>query len=586
MHLLSIVTWLPLVGALLLLAFPKSAVERIKVFANGWMLLGFAVSLPLVLYNRAAGGVQFVEDAEWIPVLGARYALGVDGISVVLILLTTLLGVVACLSSWSYIDRRHKEFYFFLLVMQTTMVGVFAAMDLFLFYVFFEVTLVPMYFLIGIWGGERRLYAAIKFFLYTLAGSVIMLLSILKLYSLTTDPVTLANLASVQAAAKTIAGASPAAQALVDNAVTAMRSGQGTFSILALQALGGAKLATGASLIPVGLQILLFSGFFAGFAFKVPMFPFHTWLPDAHVEAPTAGSVILAGVLLKLGGYGFVRFSLPIFPEACRDQTVLRVVVGLAIVSIIYGALCSMYYVATSGDMKKLVAYSSVSHMGMVILGLFALNPNGINGAVLQMVNHGISTSALFLIVGILYERRHTRTISEYGGLSQVTPGLATVFMIVVLSSIGLPLLNGFIGEFLVLRGAFEANPWWATAGVVGIVLGAAYSLWLYQRTMFGPVTNEKNADLPDLNRREWAYMLPLVALVFWIGVYPKPVLAYFNRASQLIAYQVWRQPGQPPRYAATPELQAELTKKSVAAPSVDAPAPTVAEPGTGGDQP
>jgi NADH-quinone oxidoreductase subunit M len=561
MHLLSIVTWLPLAGAILLLLIPKARVEAIKRFANAWMLLAFLVSLPLLTYDPGVGGMQFVEDAEWIPLIGARYSLGVDGISVSLVLLTTLLGVIATASSWNYIAKREKEFYVFMLLMQTTMIGVFCSLDLFLFYVFWEITLVPMYFLIGIWGGDARLYAAIKFFLYTLAGSVVMLLAILKLYFLTTDAATLANLASVQAAAKTIAGSSAAAQGLVDGALSSIRSGEGTFSILALQAIGGAKLVTGASLVPLVVQIWIFAGLFTGFAFKVPMFPFHTWLPDAHVEAPTAGSVILAGVLLKLGGYGFVRFSLPMLPDACRDPGVLAVVITLAIVGILYGALCSMYFVVTAGDMKKLVAYSSVSHMGMVILGLFALNPNGINGAVMQMINHGISTSALFLIVGILYERRHTRLVSEYGGLSAVVPGFAAVFMIMVLSSIGLPLLNGFIGEFLVLRGAFEANPWWAAGGVLGIILGAAYTLWLYQRLMFGPVERDENRALPDLSRREWAYMLPLVALAFWIGVYPKPVLELLERPVQLISYQIWHQPGVEDRYAPTVEEQERLAR-------------------------
>jgi NADH-quinone oxidoreductase subunit M len=554
-HLLSIITWLPLVGALILLAVPRLRVEQIKYFANGWMILSFVVSLPLLVYDRTLGGVQFIEDAAWIPLLGARYSLGADGISVVLVLLTTLLGVLATLSSWNYIAKRHREFYVFMLLMQTAMIGVFVAMDTFLFYVFWEITLVPMYFLIAIWGDERRLYAAIKFFLYTLVGSVVMLLSIFKLYSVTTAPETLQSMSSIQAAADTLAAGNGPMKALIEQALSGMQKGEPTFNILALQAIGTARsVVTGASVIPLIVQIWVFVGFFLGFAFKVPMFPFHTWLPDAHVEAPTAGSVILAGVLLKLGGYGFVRFSLPILPDACRDSGVLAVVVTLAIVGIIYGALCSMYFVVVSADMKKLVAYSSVSHMGMVILGLFALNPNGINGAVLQMINHGLSTSGLFLMVGVLYERRHTRLISEYGGLSHVTPALATVFLIIVLSSIGLPLMNGFIGEFLVLRGAFEANPYWALAGVSGVVLGAAYSLWLFQRVMLGDLGKAENRDVPDLSRREWAYLMPIVVLIFWIGLYPKPFLAYFERPVQMIAHQVWgRFDG---RYAPTPEAQ------------------------------
>ena len=576
-HWLSIVVWLPIAAALAVMVIPAAQTRAIKLVANAAMIVSLLTTIPIAIaYDRSLGGIQFIEDATWIPAIGARYALGVDGISIALIVLTALLGAVACCSAYNAVTKREKEFYVFLLLMQATTIGVFATMDLFLFYVFWEISLVPMYFLIAIWGGERRLYAAIKFFLFTLVGSVIMLLAILKLYAITIDPATIASLSSVQAAAKTLCGSNAAMQALVDGAISSIRSGDGTFSLPALHAIGGARLVTGAALIPLTVQIWLFAGFFAGFAFKVPMFPFHTWLPDAHVEAPTAGSVILAGVLLKLGGYGFARISLPVLPDASSDPDVLKVVVTLAIVGIIYGALCSMYHVATLGDMKKLVAYSSVSHMGMVVLGLFALNPNGISGATLQMINHGISTSGLFLIVGILYERRHTRTISEYGGLSAVTPGLAVVFLVIVLSSIGLPLLNGFIGEFLILRGAFEASPWWAAAGVLGIVLGAAYTLWLYQRLMFGTVDRDANRALPDLSRREWGYMLPLVVLAFWIGIYPKPVLDLFERPAQMLAYQVWHRPGVEDRYAPTPEAQEKLAREraarsaSEATPAVD----------------
>ncbi len=571
-HWLSIVVWLPIAAALAVMVIPAAQTRAIKLVANAAMIVSLVTTLPIAIaYDRSIGGIQFIEDATWIPAIGARYALGVDGISIALIVLTALLGAVACCSAYNAVTKREKEFYVFLLLMQATTIGVFATMDLFLFYVFWEISLVPMYFLIAIWGGERRLYAAIKFFLFTLVGSVIMLLAILKLYAITIDPATIASLSSVQAAAKTLCGSNAAMQSLVDGAIASMRSGDGTFSLPALHAIGGARLVTGAALIPLTVQIWLFAGFFAGFAFKVPMFPFHTWLPDAHVEAPTAGSVILAGVLLKLGGYGFARISLPVLPDASSDPDVLKAVVALAIVGIIYGALCSMYHVATLGDMKKLVAYSSVSHMGMVVLGLFALNPNGISGATLQMINHGISTSGLFLIVGILYERRHTRTISEYGGLSAVTPGLAVVFLVIVLSSIGLPLLNGFIGEFLILRGAFEASPWWAAAGVLGIVLGAAYTLWLYQRLMFGTVDREANRTLPDLSRREWGYMLPLVVLAFWIGIYPKPVLDLFERPSQMLAYQVWHRPGVEDRYAPTPEAQEKLARERAARSAAEA---------------
>jgi len=391
--------------------------------------------------------------------------------------------------------------------------------------------LVPMYFIIGIWGGENRLYAAIKFFLYTLVGSVVMLLAILKLYFLLPELVHAHGgdlngwLAQFSGNERTVR--------MVVNASAAASSG-GSFNIPIYHAVG--------QFIPLSTQIWIWAAFFIGFAIKVPMFPFHTWLPDAHVEAPTAGSVILAGVLLKLGTYGFLRFSLPILPQASIDTRVLNVVVPLAIIGIIYGAFLSLYFVYTNGDMKKLVAYSSVSHMGMVMLGVFAANPNGVSGAIVQMVNHGISTSALFLIVGVLYERRHTRQISEYGGLSSVVPVFATVFLVMVLSSIGLPLLNGFIGEFLILRGAFERNVWWGVFGVTGIVLGAAYLLWLYQRTMFGKVENPENEGLEDLSPRELAYFAPLIVLVFAIGILPQQlILNYLKTPTQYIVSQVDR---------------------------------------------
>ena len=405
------------------------------------------------------GGMQFLEDHQWIPVIGARYQMGVDGVSVLLIVLTTLLGVIAALSSWKYIQKREKEYYVLLLLLQTAVVGVFTSMDLFLFYLFFEVSLVPMYFLIGIWGGENRLYAAIKFFLYTLVGSVVMLLGVLKMYFLTQDT---ALTGQITQARSTCWPATRKRSAMVANTLqAAAQNGTGTFNILYMQAIG--------SVMPMGaMQVLLFFAFALGFAIKVPMFPFHTWLPDAHVEAPTAGSVILAGILLKLGTYGFYRFNMPMFPAASADESyssaqsfgVRSVMIFLAIVGIIYGALAAMYFVVKKdGDVKKLVAYSSVSSMGIVMLGLFALNPNGVNGAVLHMINHGIYSAALFLLVGIIYERRHTRNVAEFGGLSHVMPGYAAVFLAMVMTAIGLPLLCVFISEFLSLRGAFEANP-------------------------------------------------------------------------------------------------------------------------------
>ncbi|HEV2799451.1 MAG TPA: NADH-quinone oxidoreductase subunit M [Pyrinomonadaceae bacterium] len=540
-YLLSIITWLPLVGALIILfVFKKENASGIKRFATAWFGLVFLVSLALVGYNRAAGGMQFIEDCQWIPIIGARYQMGADGVAVLLIVLTTLLGVIAALSSWEYIQKREQEYYVLLLLLQTAVVGVFAAMDLFLFYLFFEVSLVPMYFLIGIWGGERRLYAAIKFFLYTLVGSVIMLLGVLKMYFLTQDAALTSTI--TPAVLDNIAAGGTQARNVLDNARAAAGAG-GTFNIMFLQALG--------SVLPMGtMQVLLFFAFAIGFAIKVPMWPFHTWLPDAHVEAPTAGSVILAGILLKLGTYGFFRFNLPMFPEASKDLSyfqlfgatfgVRHVMVTLAIIGIIYGALAAMYFVVIKdGDVKKLVAYSSVSSMGIVMLGLFALNPNGLNGAVLHMINHGIYSAALFLLVGIIYERRHTRKVSEFGGLSHVMPGYATVFLAMAMTAIGLPLLCVFISEFLAMRGAFEAQPWWAAWAALGIILNAGYMLWLYQRMFFGHVENPKNENLPDMNRREWAYMLPLVVLSLWIGVYPKPFIDYIQRPVNAVVRQV-----------------------------------------------
>jgi NADH-quinone oxidoreductase subunit M len=542
LHLLSIVTWLPTLGAVIILAFfKKDQPDQIKKFTTAWFGLAFVVSLFLLGYDRGVGGMQYLEDCQWIPIIGARYQMGADGTAVLLIVLTTLLGVIAALSSWNYIQKREKEYYVLLLLLQSAVVGVFSSMDLFLFYLFFEVSLVPMYFLIGIWGGENRLYAAIKFFLYTLVGSVVMLLGVLKMYFLTQDaglanaitPATLANVAGNEQAL-----------ALLNNAVAAAKGEAGTFNMMYMQAMG--------TVLPMGtMQVLLFFAFALGFAIKVPMFPFHTWLPDAHVEAPTAGSVILAGILLKLGTYGFFRFNLPMFPQASADQSyffngtsyqfgVRSVMIFLAIVGIIYGALAAMYFVVKKdGDVKKLVAYSSVSSMGIVMLGLFSLNPNGINGAVLHMINHGIYSAALFLLVGIIYERRHTRIVSEFGGLSHVMPGYAAVFLAMAMTAIGLPLLCVFISEFLALRGAFEANPVWAAWGALGIILNAGYMLWLYQRMFFGNIDNPKNAELVDLNKREWIYMLPLVLLSLWIGIYPRTSLYYVERGVNSVVKQV-----------------------------------------------
>jgi len=560
-NLLSIVTWLPALGAILILGlFRKEQNDLIKKFATAWLVLDFVASLWLLGYDRGVGGMQFLEDRPWIPAIGARYQMGADGVSVLLIVLTTFLGVLAALSSWKYIQKREKEYYILLLLLQAFVLGVFSSMDLFLFYLFFEVSLVPMYFLIGIWGGENRLYAAIKFFLYTLVGSVVMLLGILKMYFVTQDTALTAKV--TQATINLLAGNEKAAamvSSTLQAAATNSSGATGTFNMLYMQAIG--------SVMPMGtLQVLLFFAFALGFAIKVPMFPFHTWLPDAHVEAPTAGSVVLAAVLLKLGTYGFYRFNLPMLPRASADESfffagtnhqfgVRSVMIFLAIVSIIYGALAAMYFVVKKdGDVKKLVAYSSVSSMGIVMLGLFALNPNGLNGAIMQMVSHGIYSGALFLLVGIIYERRHTRKVSEFGGLSHVMPGYAAVFMVMAMTAIGLPMLAVFISEFLAMRGAFEANPVWAGWAGLGIILNAGYMLWLYQRMFFGEVENEKNKLLPDLSLREWAYMIPLVIMSFWIGIYPGPFLRYVEKPVNALVKQLR------PNYPVAPATSAPAT--------------------------
>ncbi len=565
---LSIITWLPTLGALIILVlFKKDQSDQIKKFATAWFGVAFVASLALLKYDSALGGMQFLEDHQWVPVIGARYQMGADGVAVLLIVLTTLLGVIAALSSWKYIEKREKEYYVLLLLLQTAVVGVFTSMDLFLFYLFFEVSLVPMYFLIGIWGGENRLYAAIKFFLYTLVGSVVMLLGVLKIYFLTQDTALTGRI--TQATIDLLAGNQQASAMVSSTLQAAAQNGTGSFNILYLQALG--------SVMPMGaMQVLLFFTFALGFAIKVPMFPFHTWLPDAHVEAPTAGSVILAGILLKLGTYGFYRFNIPMFPAASADESyffagtnhqfgVRSVMIFLAIVGIIYGALAAMYFVVKKdGDVKKLVAYSSVSSMGIVMLGLFALNPNGLNGAVLHMINHGIYSAALFLLVGIIYERRHTRNVAEFGGLSHVMPGYAAVFLSMVMTAIGLPLLCVFISEFLSLRGAFEANPMWAAWGSLGIILNAGYMLWLYQRMFFGTIDNPKNEKLFDLSTREWIYMTPLVIMSLWIGIYPKAFLSYIERPVNAVVRQVrptYPIPGMPPGVDVQQRAAVEIKK-------------------------
>src|ERR1700758_1136591 len=522
-HILSIILFTPLVGALFLLFVPKENKNAIRWIANVFALAGLVVSIPLVPMfweQRFEPGFKFIEGApnNWIPTIGAGYFLGIDGISFLLIMLTTLLGWISILSSWTAIENRVKEYYVWFLILQTGMLGVFMALDFFLFFVFWEAMLVPMYLLIGIWSGPRKLYAAIKFFLYTLAGSVLMLLGILFLYF---------NHHSV--------------------------TGIYTFAIPELYKTApqiffnpqyGSTYAT-----------LLFFCFFVAFALKGPMFPFHTWLPDAHVEAPTAGSVILAGVLLKMGTYGFIRFSLPFFPAVVMSPKIRGWMIALSIIGIIYGALVSLM----QKDMKKLVAYSSVSHLGFCTLGIFVLTPLGLSGSVLQQINHGISTGALFLIVGILYERRHTREIAEYGGISNVMPVYATITMIMFLSSMGLPLLNGFVGEVTILWGTFMENWKWAAWAVPGVILAAAYLLWLYQRVFFGTVTNPKNEKLHDLTPREIATFVPLIAMALWIGLYPKPFFQILEGPATQISRDVHQQ-------------ASNVVARSPAAPAVTSP--------------
>ncbi len=474
MPLLSLIVALPVAGALLLLLVGNADGRRdgfVRWIAMAASLAVFALTVLLwARFDPSSADYQFVERHAWIPAFGIDYHVGVDGISLMLVLLTGFLTPIALLSSWGSVAKQVKAFSIFMLVLEAAMLGVFVSVDLFLFYVFWDAMLIPMYFLIGIWGYDRRIYAAIKFMLYTMAGSVLMLVAIL-------------GLAWIHSEA----------------------TGSYSFDLEKIQML---------TLAP-RTQFWFFLAFALAFAIKVPLFPFHTWLPDAHVQAPTAGSVILAGVLLKMGTYGLVRFAFPLFPEAATYFAPLLAL--LAVVGIVYGALVAM----VQPDMKKLVAYSSVSHLGFVVLGIAAMNVNGWSGAVYQMLAHGVSTGGLFLMVGMLSDRRHTRLISEFGGLKGVMPRLTAVFLLITLSSIGLPGLNGFIGEFLIMLGAFRYDPRFVVVAGTGVILSAVYMLWLFQRVFYGPVTNPKNEKLPDLLPREWCALVPIVAMAILMGVLP-----------------------------------------------------------------
>lgn len=479
---LTYTLFFPIIGMVILLFINKEKKNLIKSIGLATSIVTFILSLVVYLgFDNAAVGLQFVEQYSWIPGLDISYFVGVDGLSILLVMLTTFLTPIALIGSWESITDRLKEYVFFMLLLEVGMIGVFVSFDLFLFYVFWEAMLIPMYFIIGIWGGKERIYAAVKFFIYTMSGSLLMLIAILWLgyYASTTT--------------------------------------------LGMFTTNLQKLYSVAPQIPMNIQVWMFLAFALSFAIKVPLFPVHTWLPDAHVQAPTAGSVILAGVLLKMGTYGLLRFCLPLFPQASLQFAPLFST--LAVIGIIYGALVAM----VQTDFKKLVAYSSVSHLGFVVLGIFSMTEEGVQGAMIQMINHGLSTGALFLLVGMIYDRRHTREISQFGGLARVTPVLATMFVIVTLSSIGLPGLNGFVGEFLVLLGSFSSlslgSYAYGTVATIGVILSAVYMLWLVQRLFFGKITHTENESLHDLSKREIGLLIPIIIFIVWIGVYPSTFL-------------------------------------------------------------
>ena len=474
---------LPLVGVVPILLGPEASAKRTALVIT---TLEFVVSVGLWwALDPASGRLQLVSDTPWIPAWGISYRVGLDGISLVLVLLTTALMPLSVLGSWRYITQRERGFYALMLTLLTGMVGVFLALDLFVFYIFFEVMLIPMYFIIGIWGGANRLYAAIKFFIYTMAGSLLMLVAIVVLVW-----------------------------------KVAASTGAVTFNYEYLLE----HAASVGSVAP-----WLFAAFAVAFAIKVPIFPFHTWLPDAHVEAPTAGSVLLAGVMLKIGTYGFLRFAVPFFPHVALSPTVSALMVTLAVIGVVYGALVAM----VQPDIKKLVAYSSVSHLGFVMLGIWGSSLQSVQGALMVMISHGFSTGALFLLIGMLYERRHTRLIADYGGIARVVPVFSLVLTVVALSSIGLPGLNGFVGEFLVLLGSFSTYPWATGVATTGVIFAAAYLLWALQRLIFNRLDHAENQTLADLSPRELVVMVPLLVGILWLGLYPGPVLRRMEPASQ-----------------------------------------------------
>jgi NADH-quinone oxidoreductase subunit M len=494
-HLLSLMTFFPILGMVALLFLPKENGTLLKGFTLVVTIITFFISLPLAFNDvfKTSAGMHYTEFVPWISIgefFQMNYSVGVDGISLWLVLLTTFIMPVAILSTWHAVDKNVKGFMALALLLETAMLGAFISLDLFLFYIFWELMLIPMYFMIGIWGGKNRIYAAVKFFIFTAVGSLLMLVAVIYVYYF------------------------------------AIQSGieMSGFSIAQFYQVS----------IPAEIQIWLFLAFAFSFAIKVPMFPFHTWLPDAHTEAPTAGSVILAAILLKMGTYGFLRFAMPLFPDATHQF--IPFLALLSVIGIIYGALVAMM----QDDIKKLVAYSSVSHLGFVMLGVFALNLQGLSGGMIQMINHGITTGALFLIVGFLYERRHTREIAQFGGLAKRMPIFATIFLIMTFSSIGLPGTNGFVGEFLILMGAFESQlRWFAVFATTGVILAAVYMLWMYQRVMFGELKNPANEKLKDLSGREIALMVPLLVFVFWIGLYPNPFFEKMTPALEQLIQQV-----------------------------------------------